>query len=109
MSRSGILRRIPPSEKSIRTAIIGQSGGSTALPGAVPGTKRSGSDIGSHTQSTTASSKCATSGATSLHHVADSHNGINIVAIDPSFSSFLQTLPPILQGQCIQAGSPLQL
>ena len=97
MSRSGILRRSPPSEKSIRTAIIGQSGGSTALPGAVPGTKRSGSDLGSHTQSTTSTSaKCATSGATSLHHVADSHNGISIVAIAPSCSSFLQTLPTIL-------------
>ncbi len=96
MSRSGILRRSPPSEKSIRTAIIGQSGGSTALPGAVPGTKRSGPDLGSHTQSTTASAKCATSGATSLHHVADSHNGINIVAIAPSCYSFLETLSTIL-------------
>ena len=78
------------------------------LPGAVPGTKRLGSDLGSHTQSTTASAKCVPFGTTSRHHVDDSHNGISIVAIAPSCCSFRQTLPTIMYGQCIQAISSLQ-
>jgi hypothetical protein len=64
--------------------------------GAEPGTKRSGSDMESHTQSTAASAKCAPSGTTSLHNLADSHNGIIIVVVAPSCYSFRHTLPTIL-------------
>ena len=67
-----------------------------ALPGAVPEMKRLVSDLGNHTQSTTASAKCAASSANSLHHVADSHIEIAIVAIAPSFCNLLQTLITIL-------------
>ena len=66
------------------------------LPGAVPGTNRSGSDLGSHTQLTTASAKWDPSGTTRLHHEADSHDGINIVAITMSCCSFRHTLSTIL-------------
>ncbi len=66
------------------------------LQGAVPGIHKSGSDLGSHTQSTTASAKCTPSGTTSLHHVADSHDGISIVVVTMSCCSYRHTMSTIM-------------
>ena len=52
-----------------------------------------GSDLGSHTQSTAASEKCAASGTKSVHQVDDSHNGAITVVEAPSFCNFRQTRP----------------
>jgi hypothetical protein len=81
------------SVKSTRTAITGQSGGKTALLGAVHATKRDGSSLGSPTQSTTLSAKWLVSGHTSCHHWADSQRGIIIVANPFCPLSDIHTLP----------------
>ena len=52
MSRSGICIRSPSTENSVRTVITGHSGVPIVLPGDALGTKRSGSDLGSHIQTT---------------------------------------------------------
>ena len=81
-----------------------------SLPaGPTPGTNKAGSNLGSHTQSTTASAKWIASGTRSVHQVADSHSGTSSVAIAASLSSFRHTLPINLNGQFIQADSPPQL
>ena len=104
LSRREIRRRVVPDEKSTRTAIIGQSGGVTSLlAGPTPGTNKVGSNLGSHTQSTTASAKWIASGTKSVHQVADSHSGTSSVAVAASLSSFRHTLPISLNGQLIQA------
>jgi len=74
--------------------------------GPTPGTNKVGSIMGSHTQSTTASTKCLASGTKSVHQVADTHIGTSGVAIVASLYSFRQTLPIDLKGQLIQTDSP---
>ena len=51
------------------------------------------SPLGSHTQSTTSSSKCTLAGANNSHHVKDCHNGTTTVAMAPSFYNLRHTRP----------------
>jgi hypothetical protein len=107
-SQRGILRWAPASEKSTWTANNCKSGGTTARPlGADPGTKRSGSLLSSHTQSTTSLARWTESGTTSLHHVEKSQKGTIIFATTRFWRNFRQALTNILQGQLTQATSSL--
>jgi hypothetical protein len=73
--------------------MVGESGGRTDRPGAIPASNRVGSSLGSQTQSTALSEKWLVSRHTSCHHGADSHKRISIVA-DPFCSrNVLHTFP----------------
>ena len=90
--RSGIRRRSPPAEKSTRTVNMGQLGATTSVPpGLEPGTKMLCSHIGSHTLSTTSSTKCNPYGTNSPHHVKVCHSGTIVVAMASSFCSLPHT------------------
>ncbi len=94
-------------EKSKRTAKIGQSGGMTALPGAVPATNNDGTPKGNGNQSPTQSAKWLASGHTRCHQGADSQIGINIEVVPIYSRSDLHTFPIKLNGQLTHQSSPL--
>jgi hypothetical protein len=79
---------------STRTVMVGQAGGRTDRPGAVPATSSVGSSLGSRTQSTTYLEKwLLVSGHASCYHGADSHKRISIVVNPFCFRSVLHTFP----------------